>query len=889
MVRWLIAKLTPAEYEDAVLGDVEEEFVERRASPNGGTVRAYMWAWRQVMNRDVWRLRSEARRALRGEGRPMSVLDMMGVEFRQAVRVLRRNPGYAAAAVGTLIIGLGAATTIFSVLNGLFLRPIPGVESPSTLASVQASEFGGAFGVASYVDYIDLRERSQAFSEMAAFKPRRVDAAASGVPEPVEAVMATSTYFDVVGVDPLLGRFFDSSVDRGAGAHPEVVLTEGLWRRWFGEDPGAVGRSITLNGLSYTVIGVSPARFRGTSLMSSPELFVPMTMQPHLMPTSGNLLESRGWGGVEIVGKLAPGTSSEAAAAEMRTLGEALGLEYPRSNGERAYTAVGFREAAVPSYVRGPALQVGTLLAGVVAAVWLVVCLNVSNLFLARSIRRRRELAIRVAVGAGRGRVVGQLVGEFMLIAILAAFGGAAFAQALGMAISSQPLPIVFDIGVDGRTIAFVAFMALVTGLLCSLIPALTLASRAPRDVTTPASGPRPERRRWPSRLLIMGQVTVSVVLVFTTGLLAQTLANLAGAERGFDSSHIITARFDPSLQGYDAEQTARFYQRLVEETGALPGVRTVALADGLPAASEFGSDGWFIRNASDPERSTSMSASAVSTNFFSVMGIPIVAGRGFTDGDVPGAVPALLVNEAAATIIEERTGRPAVGEALGMNGPGGPFLEVVGVVGDSRSGRVTNASPFIYGAHEQALALGLGGTRMVVMLKGSADMGELSGPLRDAAARVDPNVSATDVVTMDAFLDGLLAVERLTVTVLGTSSMVALGLAALGLYGLLAYLVAQRTREFGIRVALGAASESLQRIVLVEALVLSASGLVLGGVLVSVLVGWTEGFLVGVSPADPVTIVLSVAAVMVVTLVAAYTPSVRAARADPVVAMRAE
>lgn len=886
LARWLIALLTPEEFEDAVLGDLEEGFDER--SRGAGRLVAQLWYWRQLLNGDVWRLRAAAKRVHMREGQ-MGVVDVAGVEFRQAIRVLRRNPGYTAAAVCTLVVGLGATTTIFNVLNGLFLRPIPGVERPATLASVQASDFGGAFGVASYVDYLDLRERSQAFESLAAFKPRRVDASASGVPEPVEASMVTSSYFDVLGVRPAIGRFFDASVDVGAGAHPEVILTEGLWRRWFGADPSAVGRSIRLNGLSYTIVGVTPGRFRGTSLLSAPELFVPMTMQPNLMPTSGNLLESRGWGGVSIVGRLAVGSTVGAAAADVREIGEDLGVEYPRTNQNRIYTAVGFREATVPSDVRGPMVQVGLLLMGVVGAVWLVVWLNVSSLFLARSMRRRRELAIRVAVGAGRWRVVGQLVSEFMLIAFLAAIGGAIFAQLLAGGIASQPIPIIFDAGTDGRTVVFVAFMALLTGVLCSLIPALTLASRAPRDVTTPATGPRPERRRWPSRLLIMGQVTVSVVLVFSTGLLAQTLVHLTSADRGFDSSHLITARFDPALQGYDATQTADFYRRLTEEARMLPGVRAVALADGLPGATEFGSDGWFIRNADEPERSTSMSASAVSPNFFSVLGIPIIAGRGFDDRDVPGAVPALLVNEAAASIIEERTGRTAVGQALGMNGPGGPFLEVVGVVGDSRGGRTRSASPFIYGAHEQALALGLGGTQMVVMLKGARDMSDLASPLREVAAQVDPNVSASDVVTMDAFLDGLLAVERLTVTVLGTSSAVALGLAALGLYGLLAYLVTQRTREFGIRLALGAASGTLRRIIVVEALVLSATGLALGGVLVLFVTRWTEAFLVGVSPADPMTIVGSVLAVFLATLVAAYAPAARAARASPVAAMKAE
>ena len=885
---WLIAKCTPEEYREAVLGDLEEALA-KRSSGGRGALGAHLWCWRQLFNLDVWRLRSQVGRerlSVRGSAGP---LDIAGVELRQAVRALRRNPGYASSALCTLVVGLGAATSIFSVLNGLFLRPIPGVESPDSLAVVQAREFGGALGVGSYMDYLDFAERSRSFTRMAAFKPRRADASSSGVPEPVEALMVTSSYFDVLGVSPRLGRFFEREVDRGDGAHPEVILTERLWRRWFGADPSALGRSITLNGMSYVVIGITPAPFRGTSLLGAPELFVPMTMQGHLMPSSGYLLDRRGWGGVSIVGRLGAGVSLAAASAEMGALGEELGVEYPNTNRDRSYSAADFRQAAIPGEMRGPIMGVGALLLGVVSMVWLVVCLNVANLFLARSLRRRREIAIRVAVGAGRGRVVGQLVGEFMLIALMAAIGGAAFAQLLAGVIASTPLPIALDVGMDGRTVLFVAILAVVSGLLCSLVPALSLASSKPRSVTTPARGPRPERRRWPSRVLIIGQVTGSVVLVFATGLFAQTLLHLTTVDRGFDSSHLLTARFAPTLQGYEAGGIADFYRRLTDEVGALPGVRAVALADGLPAASDFGSDSWFFQDAVEPERSTSLSSSAVSTNFFGVMGIPILAGRALAEREGPGRVPTVVVNEAAAALIEARTGRPAVGQGIGRNGPGGPFMEVVGVVGDSRSGRAAEARPFVYAAYGQLLELGLGGEQMVVLLKGTSDMTALAAPLREAAARVDPNVPAFDVMTMDRFLDRLVATERLTVAVLGASSTVALLLVAVGLYGLLAYLVTQRTREFGIRVALGAATGSLKRIIIREALTLSVTGLVLGGVVITVIMRWASGLLVGASPADPAAIALTVLAVLGVTLLAAHTPSARAARANPVVAIKAE
>lgn len=816
-------------------------------------------------------------------------MDTLSVEIKQAVRVFRRSPGFAAAVLVTLGIGVGGTTAIFSLVNGLLLKPIPGLEEPSRLVALQASEYGGAFGVGSYVDYLDFVERTRAFQALAAFKPRRVDVAAAGSVEPLNAAMVTSSYFDVLGVRPYLGRFFGPEVDQGVSTHPQVILTDGLRRRWFGSDASVLGTQIVLNGRGYEVLGVTPPAFRGTTLVQVPELFVPMTMQPDLMPESGYLLERRGWSGVSLVGRLADDVTREAAGAEIESIAAQLATEYPSTNSERVYRAVDIGAATVPGATRSDVVRMSGLLLAIVGALWLVVCLNVANLFLARAMKRRQELAVRLAMGAGRATVIRQLALEFMAVALAAGLVGMALARVLGTAVATLPLPVLLDMSLDVRTLLFTGVVALASGVICGTVPALTLSRVDPGSSLSSARGHGGGGRSWPSRLLVVSQVTFSVMLLFATGLFVRTFTNLSSADPGFEATGLLTAGFDPSLQGYDAARVTDFYRRLTEAALAIPGVEDVAMADALPAAGNFGSDGWFFENATEPERSSSIFFSTVSANFFRTLRIPIVAGRGFTDGDTPAVMPVLLVNEAGARLIEARTGRPPVGQRMSVSGPRGPFLEVVGVVGDSRTGRALEASPFVYGVHEQVLALGFGGHRMVVMLRTSVEPESLAAGLRRVAAAVDPDVAVSNITTMERFLDDLLAPERLTVTALSVSSALGLLLVGVGLYGLLAYVVARRTREFGIRMALGSSPVRLKRIVLREALGLAGAGLLLGVVGALGVNRFLSDFLVGVTPSDPTSMAAAVAVVMVTALAAAYAPAARATRADPVVAMRVE
>ena len=813
---------------------------------------------------------------------------LLSVDLKQSLRVFRRSPAYAAAVVASLAVGIGGATAIFMVVNGLLLRPLPGLANPDRLVSVQTSGYGGNFGVSSYMDFRDFRRESSTLESLAAFKPRVADVSTGSVPEALTAALVTPGYFETLGTSPHLGRFFDPEEGPEPEALTEVVLSYGLWQRLFAGESSAIGRTLQVNGQQFDVIGVTAPEFSGTTLIDVPELFVPMSMQPLLMPESGNLLERRGWGGIHIVGRRSAGVSVAAAMDEIQVLGARLATQFPDTNSRRSYQVIPIGDAVIPGVPRNSLELAGGLLMGVVGLLWVVVCLNVANLFLVRALRRRHELAVRLAIGASRTRVASTLVLEFMFLALVAGTLGIVLSRVIARIAEAAPGLVELQVGLDMRTTLFAGLLTVISGVLCALFPALSpsVSGRAQDSISVGLQGPR---RRWPRRALVIGQVALSVVLLFGTSLFVRTFVNVTAAGPGFDPDGILTAEFHPSLQGYDAAQVASFYERLADAAGALPGVQSVALADALPGVGGLGSDSWFFEGAEEPERPSSMSFSAVSTSFFEALGIPVLDGRGLRTTDSPDQPPVLVVNAAAAALIEQRTGRSPIGSRLSFSGPEGPFIEVVGLVGDTRAGRDLRPVPTLYGAHLQVLALGFGGTSMHLFLRSPGPAESLAGPVRAVAAEVDPNVAASNVRTMEDSWAQVFGPDRLAVTVLGWSSALALLLVALGLYGLLSVLVAQRARDFGIRLALGAGRKAVTAIVLREALVLSGAGLVLGLIAAPALLRLASSFLVGVGPTDPLSVTLGAAGVLLVTLLAAWVPARRAMNSDPVGAMRIE
>ncbi|NNM31555.1 MAG: ABC transporter permease [Gemmatimonadetes bacterium] len=887
LARRLLELWLPDAYGEAILGDLQEGF-RARAEGRRWLLPARMWYWSQVLHPDVIRLRRLARQGS-GTGEGVGVLrGVFGMDLRQSFRVFRRSPGYAAAVTLSLAIGIGGATAIFMMVNSLLIRPLPGLAEQDRLISLQTSDYGGSFGVSSYMDFLDFHAASSTLTSLAAFKPRVADVSAGAVPEAVTAALVTPGYFHTLGAGAVVGRLFDPESDPAPGAQTEVILAYGLWQRLFAGDPSAVGRTLQINGRQFEIIGVTAPEFRGTTVVEIPELFVPMAMQPVLMPESGYLLENRGWGGISIVGRLSDGASIGAALEEIQTLGARLATAYPNTNSRRTYEVIPLRDSVLPGVPRDRLNLAGGLLLAVVGLLWVVVCLNVANLFLVRALRRRHELAVRLAIGAGRARVAAALVLEFMLLAVAAGALGVVLSRVIAGLVSATPGLAVLDVGLDTRTALFAGLLTVASGVLCALLPALSpsVSGRATDSISV---GLQRATRRWPRRLLVVGQVGLSVVLLFGTGVFVRTFVNLTATGPGFDPEGILTAEFHPGLQGYGTEEISAFYRRLTETAGALPGVESVALASALPGVGGMGSDTWFFQGAEEPERPSSMAFSTVTTTFFGSLGVPILEGRALAPTDSPDQPPVLVVNEAAARLIEQRTGRTAIGAGLSFSGPEGPFIEVVGVVADTRAGRDLRPVPTLYGAHEQVLALGFGGSRMRLLLRTTGPAGALAGPLRRAAAEVDPDVAASNVRTLDDALAQVFGPDRLAVTVLGLTSALAVLLVAVGLYGLLSVMVAQRTRDFGIRVALGAGRSALTRIVVREALLLSSTGLVLGLAAGPALLRLASGFLVGVEPTDPVSVAAGGITMLAVALLSAWIPARRAMNSDPLEAMRLE
>lgn len=887
LARRLLEWWLPESYADAVVGDLDEAF-RARVSGRRWTLPARLWYWGQALHPDVIRL-GRLTRPGTGTGKGVGVMrGVFGMDLRQSFRVFRRSPGYAAAVTFSLAVGIGGATAIFMLVNGLLIRPLPGLTDQHRLVAVQTSDYGGGFGVSSYMDFVDFQAESSTMASLAAFKPRVADVSAGVIPEAVNAALVTPGYFRTLGVRPVVGRFFDPLADPGPGARAEVVLTHGLWQRLFAGEASAMGRTVQINGRQFEVIGVTAPEFRGTTVVEVPELFVPMSMQPVLMPESGYLLDNRGWGGISIVGRLSEGASIQAALQEIQALGARLGAQYPNTNSRRVYDVIPLRDSVLPGVPMSRLNLAGGLLLTVVGLLWVVVCLNVASLFLVRALRRRHELAVRLAIGAGRTRVAAALVLEFMVLALAAGTLGVILSRFMAGVASATPGLASLDVGLDVRTALFAGVLTVASGVLCALLPALSSAvsGGAAGSIPVGLHGPT---RRWPRRTLVVGQVGLSVVLLFGTGLFVRTFVNLTATGPGFVSEGLLTAEFHPGLQGYGRGEIADFYDRLTEATGALPGVESVALASALPGVGGMGSDSWYVEGAEEPERPSSMAFSAVTAPFFRSLGIPLLDGRRLEPSDVADQPPVLVVNEAAARLIEQRTGRDPLGSGLSVSGPDGPFIQVVGIVGDTRSGRDLRPLPTLYGAHEQVLALGFGGSRMRLLLRTAGPAGALAGPLRQAAAEVDPDVAASNVLTMDEALARVFGPDRLAVGVLGLSSALAVLLVAVGLYGLLSVMVAQRTRDFGIRIALGASRGALTRIVVREALLLSAIGLLVGLTAGPALLRLASGFLVGVEPTDPVTVAGGAITVLAVALLSAWVPARRAMNSDPLEAMRLE
>jgi predicted permease len=841
--------------------------------------------------------RSPRRLAPNGVAHNGGIMDQLAQDLRLGIRALRARPLLTAIAALSLALGIGANTAVFSLIDAVMLRSLP-VEEPERLVVLLEQRDVGRFAHNfAHPDFADYRDRSRLVA-VAAYSPIDVSLGAGGASERAEGLHVSGNYFDVLGVGAAVGRTFSPAEGSERGAHPVAVLGHSYWRSRFAGDPDIAGRAVTINGAPFTVIGVSAARFAGTRPGFDPDFYLPLSMYYETSEARFRvfeLLDNRAASWLYMVGRLAPGTSIEQADAELDAIAASLAEQYPNSNQTRLDMAL--MPGARGHYGVLDDLETPLAAIMVVAALLLLIaCANIANLLLARAASRGREIAVRLALGAGRARLVRQLLTESLLLAaigggagVLLAHYGSRFLLRYLQAISSRALQL--EVGVDGRILGFTALLALATALLFGLAPALR-ASRAQltgalKDAggRGPAAGAGHGRGLAPAALqngLVVAQVALSFALLVGAGLLVHSIVELRGIDPGFDPAGALVMSTDAGLAGRSAEEAMRLYDAVDERVEALPGVELASFARAVPVDRGGSRGSVFLPergDATDDEIDQNM----VDEDYFQALGIPILAGRGFTDADAAGAPSVAVVNQSFAETFW--SGESPLGKRIGLDGPDAPLTEVVGIAADGRYRSLREEQqPYVYLPLRQAFR-----SDLHLVVRTSLPPETLIATVRDAVAGIDRDLPLFNVKTLADKLAEDYFDTRITAWLLGLCSAAGLLLAGFGLYGVLAFSVARRRGEIGVRMALGARHGNVVGLVLRQGMVLVAIGLVAGVALATVTSRIVGSLLYGVGAMDPATLAAIAAFFAVVGALACYLPARRAVRVDPVVALRGE
>jgi putative ABC transport system permease protein len=869
---------------------LEDRYEELRAG--GATERqAFVTAAREL--NVGWGLARELRRVERqtargdyahGAGRN-GMAKGLWQDLRYGVRTMRKSPGYMAAAVLTLALGIGANTAIFSVVNAVLLRPLP-YEHPERLVRVLMfdTKHGETSRDHAYLNFADLRAQNNSFEGLAAYADGGASLTGDAAPERISGITASANLFSVLGVNAQLGRTFTPEDERpGASA---VVISHGLWQRKFGSDSRAVGRQITLGGKPETVVGVLPAGFRFPFINTQPEYFV--TFDPQ-----GSMEKQRGANYVEVIGRLKEGVPVGRAEAEMSAIAGRLEQQYPEENDGESVSLVPAHEDLV-----GDMRPTLLLLLGAVGFVLLIACANVANLQLARASGRGREVAIRTALGASRRRIVRQLLTESLLLSTAGGALGlllAAWGISIISAFVPADIPRVREAGLDPVVLTFTLVASVLTGVAFGLAPALQV-SRVDLNETLKEGGRGATEGRGRNRvrgLLIVSEVALSLVLLVGAGLLIKSFVNLRNTNAGFDPRHVLTASVSLPKNRYSKEeQQARFYRRAVERAAALPGVEAAGAILPLPYSDNGIETNFSVEG--QPELSPGAQPVAggriITPDYLRVMGIPLVKGRTFDEHDTADAPQVLLVNETLAR--RYFPDRDPIGQRLhvGLNGIRG---EIVGVVGDMRDRHLEKeADPEYYVPYQQVPV----GSMALVLRARSDDPADLAAPLRAVVQDLDKDLPLYEVRTMESRVADSVARQRFSMTLLvafaGLALLVAfagLALAGVGIFSVMSFLVAQRTHEIGVRVALGAQPRDILRMAARRGMALALLGVAAGLAAAFALTRLMAGLLYGVTPTDPITFVGVSLLLALVALLACLVPARRATKVDPLVALRYE
>ena len=800
-------------------------------------------------------------------------------DLRYGLRVLAKNPGFTAVAVLTLALGIGANTAIFSVVNTVLLKPLP-YAHPDRLMAVDLMNAHGALvpGSLSYPNFFDLRARNHVFEHLVTGRGTNLTLTGYGVPVQLDGGMVTWDLFPTLGIQPALGRGFLAS-EEAPGTHV-VVLSHRLWQAQFGGDRGIVGHTITLNQTAYTVVGVAPSSF--TFPVDEPNIQLWTTIAD-----DREMFDQRGARMLSALGRLKPGVNIKQARADLNVIAAALAKQYSDDNANYSQASVRPELETLVGESRTPLL----ILLGAVGLVLLIACANIANLLLARTANRTQEMAVRAAMGAGRGRVIRQLLTESLLLAILGGVAGvflAEYALRAVLPLGGQSIPRLAQTDIDGWVVAFSFFLALLTSVIFGMAPALQAAKI---DLARSLKGEGRGGTKGHDRIrgaLVIAQVTLGLVLVSGAGLLMASFLRLERSDLGLNPDHLLTFWFSLPGTQYNTAQQVAFYDQLLERMRALPGVQSAAGVWPLPLGGDSATVAFNIeeRPAAPPKRPHARMAFAT-PRYFSTAGIPLLKGRSFTELDDAQAPRVLIVNKAFAD--KFFPGEDVLGKRItsGAGAPGEPPSprEIVGVVGSAKLFALdAEPEPIYYFPYKQ-----LPWQPPVVMLRSAVPPRTLESAIRNQVAALDPAVPVFQVSTMDELLSTQLTEERFHTLLLGCFASLALLLTMVGLYGVMAYSVTRRTREIGVRIALGASRSMVLSMVLKRAVALLAAGLALGLTASLATDRLLQSMLFGVSSLDPAVLGLSALLVALTGLLAAYLPARRATKVDPMVALRYE
>jgi predicted permease len=817
-------------------------------------------------------------------------------DLRYGARLLLKSPGFTLVAALSLALGIGANTTIFTLINAVLLHPLP-VEDPSQLVSVWTSDErnagNGAFGFlqTSALNYRDYRDKNEVFSGLAAHQgiPLNISGG-TGDPQQVFGEIVTGNFFDVLGAKPLIGRGFRLEEDRTPGAALVTVLGYGEWQKRFGGDPGLVGRTITLNGQAFTVIGIMPKEFKGTNAIGAPALWVPYMTYPQT--TSGffrESIDSRRALVFNMTGRLKSGVTLKQAEANLKTIGTQLAREYPNDNQGRNVTLIPLAQATVNPGFRNNIVMAGGLLMTIVGLVLLIACANVANLLLARASVRQKEIAVRLSLGASRSRLIMQLLTEGTLLALLGGAVGLLLAYwAQDLLWSFRP-PFLqadaIDLHPDLRVLLFTIGISLVTGVIFGLAPAIQ-ASRPDLvvELKERSGAPAGSNRIFSLRnCLVAAQVALSLIALIGAGLFLRSMQNAQRTNPGFDADHLASISFDLGAQGYTEERGRQFQRTVLERAASVPGVSGATLAGSVPLFNGGFARTVFLEGQDTTDRRSGklVQIDVVGPKFLETFGIPLMRGRAFSESDQPNTPAVVIVNETMAKRFWPD--QDAIGKRFKFFGQN-YFSLVVGVAKDSKYNFIGEGpTPYIYQPLSQAYQ------PQVSLIVKAAQPSSVLGTVRAEVQQLNRNLPLTGIFTLPEIFDQALWAPKMGASLLAIFAALSLLLAVIGIYGVMAYSVSQRTRELGIRMALGASRRDVVRMVVWQGLRLTLMGVAIGLVASFFATRLITTMLFDVSATDAVTFIIVPLVLAAAALGASYLPALRATRIDPMVALRYE